>query len=61
MLRHINMCTGKDSKKSEYHKDQAGFHGMMSSFYSMDREDQLIFMAMFDQMVDNAKQEGGNE
>lgn len=61
MLNHVNMCTGRDSKKSEYHKGLIRYHEIMSNFYSIDRKDQLVFMAMFNQIVDNSKQEGGSD
>lgn len=60
MVKHIELCTGKDEEMAAYFKEKANYYQMMSTFCLLRKEDQLIFMAMYDQMVDNAKQEGGS-
>ena len=53
-VKYIALCDGQCKYQSNKHKLQAEYHSMMSDFYLMSKDDQLVFMAMFDQMVQNS-------
>ena len=50
---HVDMCKGPNLRAAEDHADKSQYHHLMAKFYSLSREDQLVFMAMFYQIVEN--------
>ena len=54
-MKFESMCTGPNSDQVKLHKEKLEFHGLMHNFYKMRQEDQLVFMAMFNQMGKNSE------
>lgn len=52
-LPFSEMCKGENPEAAKQHKTRAEYHDMMSKFYTLSREDQLVFMAAFDQLSIN--------
>ena len=52
-MNNKDMCKGPNEKLAALHADNARKYDVLAKFYTLAREDQLIFMAMFDQMVEN--------
>jgi len=52
-VSYEHMCTGPCKEREKKLKEKSEYYAMMSNFYSISKEDQFVFMAMFGQMVRN--------
>ncbi|MCZ6468046.1 MAG: hypothetical protein O6499_00165 [Candidatus Dadabacteria bacterium] len=60
-VKYQALCTGPNKKLADEHKDREGYHYIMSKFYLQNKGDQMIFMAMFDQMAKNKDESQSNK
>lgn len=52
-----HMCIGLDPKAVSAHEEKAQYHSMMAKFYALSASNQRVFIAMFNQLVNDSKQE----
>lgn len=50
------MCNGPKPEVAERHKEAAQCYRILSIFYTLEIPEQKVFMAMFNQMIENNKE-----
>ena len=52
-MRGHPLCAGPDPRRAMAYKNDSKAAHILSVFYTLAKKDQLVFMAMFDQMIEN--------